>query len=939
MSVVNNQLQTLVRHQAEILLAEAIGWLHDYRKCSDEHLRVQAAKLTGQQALPRNSLVQQQQYRTLNNVQIQLVGCVRRVADLLDDSTWNRDILGQYLRRCHNTAHFDKQEPVGGKQIYPDMKLSTPFGFEKGIPNNLTSQLWGLPWNNLISYSSRQTLRAAISLLFSQTVADTRRPINEVDLWGWGLLVGALYKSALAGALLTGQISQPPDLRWRLLGVQVNGLDYFLNVSRIPDLLARQELLSQALDQVRELLEVTYPLGSEVYRDENGAIFVVPDLLNLLDIEDNNGTSLKDLILSAFAGNNNSQSSVNGEVVPQLTLEKQAWWGQDPNWPNSSNDEIPEIAAFLGVPASHSVNISEIESAWNTKYAEVCTVCGLRPQGSNPKAWERKVCDVCEQRRTNRSKTWVNEQLDRTIWIDEVADTSARLALIACTFDLTHWLDGSLSRSLLLVAPYDPQNTKGQPVTSKTPSFSRLRRIWETTRSFWQEVQQELLRQLIDDRRRLQIYLDQPASLGDFHVYDLMLGMTDLSVVWIPPQLNADGYLLSADNLGTIARRLGAEQAVYNHPASAAIFVEDYINDNFVKQGRTPSLYNPENNGNRANLLNGFQIRQIQYQQDTYATIIPLLAEPRVFMALVPADKALEIIRQIKTKYEREMGKVRNRLPLHLGVVFAPRPTPLRVVLDAGRAMLERQTVAGVWEVLCCARKMVSQGDSLPPRFQPDQAGQFAEWYEVTLQRDDQRLTWHIPALMGDGQTEDLWYPYVFLDDPTEPTTRKRYFKSRNPWKGCDGWLVHADELQVGDRVWFTPATFDFEFLDTTTRRFEIHYDTNGRRTNRRTRPFYIDDLERFDRLWEVFLCLSTTQRHQVVRTLEVTREEWFARDRNGTSVTDPVFKQFVHDTLAGAGWDWKALPQHIRDQFVAAGVRGELADLLELRMEILKEE
>jgi 1,2-phenylacetyl-CoA epoxidase PaaB subunit len=323
----------------------------------------------------------------------------------------------------------------------------------------------------------------------------------------------------------------------------------------------------------------------------------------------------------------------------------------------------------------------------------------------------------------------------------------------------------------------------------------------------------------------------------------------------------------------------------------------------------------------------------------SFVPALPLLAEPRVFMALVPADRALEVIRQIKTKYEREMGKVRNRLPLHLGVVFAPRPTPLRAVLDAGRAMLERQTVASVWEVLCCAQKMVSKGDSLPARFQPDQAGQFAEWYEVTLQKDDQRLTWHIPALMGDSQTEDLWYPYVFLDDQVEPTTRKRYFKSRNPWKGCDGWLVHAAELQVGDQVWFAPATFDFEFLDTTTRRFEIHYDTNGRRANRHTRPFYLDDLERFDRLWEVFLRLSTTQRHQVVRMIEATREEWFGQDHGGTSVTDQVFRQFVHDTLAGAEWDWKALSQNIRAQLVAAGTKGELADLLELRMEILKEE
>jgi hypothetical protein len=146
--------------------------------------------------------------------------------------------------------------------------------------------------------------------------------------------------------------------------------------------------------------------------------------------------------------------------------------------------------------------------------------------------------------------------------------------------------------------------------------------------------------------------------------------------------------------------------------------------------------------------------------------------------------------------------------------------------------------------------------------------------------------------------------------------------------------------LQVGDQVWFAPATFDFEFLDTTTRRFEIHYDTNGRRANRHTRPFYLDDLERFDRLWEVFLRLSTTQRHQVVRMIEATREEWFGQDRMVARRSPiQVFRQFVHDTLAGAEWDWKALSQNIRAQLVAAGTKGELADLLELRMEILKEE
>ena len=34
-----NKLDILAENRNALLLAEAIGWLHDYRKCSDEHLK------------------------------------------------------------------------------------------------------------------------------------------------------------------------------------------------------------------------------------------------------------------------------------------------------------------------------------------------------------------------------------------------------------------------------------------------------------------------------------------------------------------------------------------------------------------------------------------------------------------------------------------------------------------------------------------------------------------------------------------------------------------------------------------------------------------------------------------------------------------------------------------------------------------------------------
>ncbi|BCX03238.1 MAG: hypothetical protein KatS3mg053_1176 [Candidatus Roseilinea sp.] len=928
-----NQLDVLAQHREMLLLAEAIGWLHDYRKCSDEQLKVQASNPTGS-ALPRNELTNR--YSQLTGVNLQLPVGARTVTNLLDDSTWKNDLLGQYLSRCHNTAHFDKQEPVGGKQAYPDMQISSPFGLESAIPNNLTAQIWALPWASLANYSqtARQTLLSALDKLFTQVGADTRRPINEVDLWSWGLLVGALYKAALAGALLTGSIPACNNLRWRLLGVRVNGFDYLLNVDRIPDLLAKQELLNDCLNRVRDVLEVTYPVGSEVYRDENGSVFVVPDVADLLTRTDNNGQSLRSIIEQAFAQGtvkSNPRLQLGGELTPHLELEQRPWWGQDPNWSNNSfNDELPDISSLLNQRIVSPANVDDVKQHWQNRTADICTVCGLRPQGPSSKATERNVCDICEARRSGRSQRWATSETDRTIWIDEVADTNGRFALIVGQFDLTHWLDGSLLQSLLLIAPHDPQNTNNKPVTSKTPSFSRLRRIWETTRRFWHEVQEEALLKLRDDRRRLKIYLDQPPNLGPFHVYDLVVGPTDLSVVWVPPQNGAAGHLLTADNLGYIARQLGVEGAIYTSPAAAAIFVEDYLCKQFVKNTRQPILRNPDASPSqgRANLVSGIKINQIDYQNNAYATAIPILAEPRSFLMLIPANKSLEVLKQIKAKYECEMGKVRDRLPLHLGCVFAARRTPIRAVLEAGRAMLDREPLLQQWQI-----KWVDR--------QPSHV-------VLQLERSGYSVQWQIPLKMGDGTTDDLWYPYFFLetngDASKADASNRRAVKVLMPHsngKKVDEWIVHAGDLRIGETIYRWSSTFDCEFLDTTARRFEIYYDENGRRP-RRTRPFYLEDLDRLEELWRYMTRLTKTQRHQVIRTIEATREAWYGSDDNGQPTIDQVFKQFVADTLAGAAWPkgqaWNTIPDEWREKLIQAGVCGELADLAELHMEILKE-
>lgn len=948
-----SQLNALVNNHREILLAEAIGWLHDYRKCSDEQLRVQAANFSNQQGLGRNEITNR--FPALSSLNLALIGDTCSFPELLHrcQQSPNCNSLTDYLSRCHNTAHFDKQEPTGGKQNYPGVQISSPFGFEQSASSDLTNNLWALPWATLanpnFSLTNRANLIKNVAELFTQVGADTRRPINEISLWDWGTLVGALYKAAIAGALLSGQIPQARDLRWRLLSIRVDGLSYITQVDRLPDLLSREQLLTNAFDKVRHLLEEEYPLGNEVYRDENSSVFVVPDLQDLLNLTDNSGATLETLVLERFKQGTlrkDARLALSGEIKPILKLDDTSWWGQDPDWQTNtgqpSRDEIPPIKEILCQTVISPPLTEYINEFWNdqNKVAEVCRVCGLRPQGKTNRLLSRKVCNICENRRMGRCQSWATQQATETIWIDEVADTNARLALITGRFDLDDWLSGQLVESLML---NPPDSATATPGTTKNPSFSRIRRIWETTRKFWQAVKTDLKHSLTDSRQRLLLYPDPVPDLAPFHVYELDLGATTLSVAWYPIQDNGSGgYLISTDNLGCVARQLKAEKEIFTNPAAAAIFVEDYVKTEFVQANRSPKLRSSDAlvGEQNYNLLQDRRIVKTDHQDVTYSAAIPILAEPRTFMALVPADKSLEIIKAIQTKYEREMGKVRNRLPLHLGIVYFQRRTPLRSALDAGRQMLSYKSPDNqqLWQV-----QAKIQG-KLPDEKQELANGtkQFDETITLKLTHSDRTITWNVPIKMGDGTTDDVWYPYVFLKthDDSEVNGRQRAIKSIRPGATEPCWLVHAADLREGDQIYFTPSTFDFEFLDTSARRFEIYYDENGRRP-RRTRPFYLEDLDRFDILWQMLKTLETSQRHQVIQTIEATRELWYGQ-HDQESLTDPTFQQFVKDTLANAAWPrtrkWKDFTEAERQQLIDAGVRGELADLAELHMEILKE-
>jgi hypothetical protein len=943
-----HDLENLANKRDALLLAEVAVFLHDWQKCIGywkklgSNFNPSHISSVLESFQPQDPLSSSAEKFSLKH----LIEQGKDPSRAKHSPDWRIKLLGI----CHDVAHVDKDQPgmknLLGESTYEFM--ASVFGFETS-PQESSSKLYEAVQN----INQRHIFLKELEKAFNNAVGDTRRPLNEVRLWEWGASTAAFWKAIAARYVLENKVTEN-DLEWRILSINFDGLGFLEQSVTISDVLGRQASLKAALDSVRKLLEETYPLGNEVYRDENGSAFVVAGLKG----DDAEGNQLRNLLENQILNIGwKGQLELDGELKPKINIAK-------------PHKEAVVLHEILKLDLPKIIPFEDCSNRyWQGEVTSSCTACGVRPQGwgsANKKQTQeaklRNICHICLERRSKRAKTWLEsfykvgqEPLRDTIWIDEVADKYGRLALVVGQFNLDNWLSSCMVKTLMSVG--EPSKLK-----NKEPSFARIQRVWKTTQRFWQTALIDIPGATFPKvKGRLII---EPSNLTQFKLqrygsYDLVLGMTKLSV------FHDDGKLITTDNIRYAAKQLGAKCEEHESDEAAMGFVRDQLLNQQI------FIEEPTGYGSPNKLQGKLNISNVMFNVTEYSPVIPILAEPRTFMALVPAEKSLDVIKAIQTKYEREMGKVRNRLPIHLGVVYFQRRTPLRSALDAGRQMLNYKSPDNqqLWQVHSNA-----QGP-LPIEKKDLATGtkQFDKTISLELTQNDRSITWHVPARMGDGTTCDVWYPYVFLEtngDDSKINGRQRAIKSQRPGETTPCWLVHAADLKEGDWIYFTPSTFDFEFLDTSARRFEVYYDENGRRP-RQTRPFYLEDLDRFDILWKILKTLETSQRHQVIHTIEATRENWYwqnekeLEDEEKTPAKPKVFRRFVADTLTNATWakdqtEWwqsrkgwrrklieageaardERVPEELRvaKQLIDAGVCGELADLAELHMEILKE-
>ena len=404
---------------------------------------------------------------------------VKNFCEFIEKHTWGKGIRGlcRILADAHGiVSAIDKGLAGRGHRDKQKRKYtyrSSAFGYEKEIEflesHNLDEvniekirdrkkkffdELQKLLQNILdtirkgddIKYEDYKHLKNLLKNYYSQTIGETRRPINEITLYDYTYTIASLLKSNLAKILIDGWYDPKGRSKWRILKINVDILGLMSKGLKIGDILGYKKEIDDLFERIKKVIEYEYPLGNEIYRDSTGIYFSCPDLENIEQLKKELIEKLKEKFGSVFSQIEcslqlNISEKGNRSIVILAKEIDDAY--RELNYPHINNGNTHRYILNEDL-------YRDIKNLWRSGW-ELCPVCLLRPKSEK---YDR--CKVCRERYEKRAIMWIeenkkieenkenNNKKKETIWLDEIADKNNNVALIILQFDLKKWLSGEL---------------------------------------------------------------------------------------------------------------------------------------------------------------------------------------------------------------------------------------------------------------------------------------------------------------------------------------------------------------------------------------------------------------------------------------------------------------------------------------------------------------
>ena len=990
--------EKLRQHRPVLLACEAIGWLHMAGKARMEFLRhhgghkVQYNDLKWHDAeqppFPCDALLGW--IKTFSGSAIPPAAWPASIKEFTEKHR-GRDqggVLG-LLQAAHAMASgIEKNLPRDTSeyldQSLPHMWLSSPFGHPK---RNLFADppviLTERGWQRLVS-EMNQALeelkdlaqqKAAdidqwqrwrdkaigadsyIRSAFLSTLAETRLPNNDVTLWDQSYVAAALFKSAVANAILDRSFpwkckenckALKQKVRWRLLTVAVGADHYEMRAVKIGDWTGVRAVLDDFFARVADLIEVDLAVGSLLYQDSSVAIFSFPG-----ERFDENGPA------SWIEGWEQYLEQEVDRIAESLHLETPPLVCLSP--PTRSlvlmARERRRAAEVLAIPVHRPWSISHRVSEEGRRH--VCPVCRVRLNGDPSN--KGRPCRVCRERRHHRFQDWLDGRINYdTIWFEEVADRNNRLALLTVSLDLEPWLDGKRVDSLRAQAI--SEWVRFNPSLRSNPNPISPSRPWEALRDYTKNILsqwnsndpvlgslqdgfrrhagwEEFFERIVEDRadapdwdslndeqraawlaHQLFCKLPSPGRVYRFwresqeFFEDLLKEFRQIAarndnpwrlrrLLIMPDQSRSDGHWQDGTLYDGQLRGVPFS-LVYISALNGFITVSNLAR--LLKQeehgsalkGKIILVEEEETFGRPKTLAIGEvkEIRGTYSRLGVYHPVIPLEVSPLRFRVIVPLEAASDCLDLALSRWKEQFARVWDRLPLHVGIVAFERTLSFQAVLEAVRNLEDELTRRDVerWSVT---------GTEV-----------YGGIFALQLRRPDGQETLRIiPLRLPDGR-DDVFYPYLRVEDQSLRAPRD----FRHP-KGA--LYRHAPDLRLGDSVCVFPARVAALFMDSTAARFE------------KVDPIYAEDWKRVRDLWQLLVRVAPSQTALQRFWSEMSRleSEWLSGFERATP-------ELWQDTVRALLVEHLEVKGTALETLLEAALKGLLQRTLEWHMTALKE-
>lgn len=983
-----HSLERLREYRPLLLAVEAVGWLHMTGKAHADFLREYGGIETGYKyekwfqrfSFPWSDLLKW----VKDKYSLPDKAWPDSMDDFLEKHTKNGPGLLGLLQAAHGmVSGIEKNLPRKPseylEQDVTHMWLSSVFGFpERNLLVDMPQVLTRQGWNEILQEirktlemlrelgksSSKDDIGAwwdwrekALNFLrtaFTQILAETRLPNNDVTLWDQSYAAAAMFKSAVAGALLEdgfpwndGQLKR--ETRWRLLTVAVGVAHYERRAVRIGDWTGARMVLDEFFTQVRKLIETELAVGSLLYKDTGIMVFSFPgerfNAQNPLPIEKWQGYVLEHL--ERFA------KDFKLETPPYCVISE----------PTRSLvpmvSEIEKARQKVAVPIFRGWSVGD--EVGKTDSGHVCPVCLVR-QNDDPSD-KQKPCAVCNERRDKRLNNWLSSSSQDTIWLDEVADENDRLALITLGLDLGPWVEGTRLDSLRTQAisgwrqhnpklsnsdnPIDPSRpylslleyvktqiesgyNQNDPVLGSLQEGYRRERDWPT---FYEKIVEDRSRtappwdKLNGEQRakwvvhQLFCKLPSPGRVYRFwrqaesffeerlrefrgiasrhpnrwRVLRLLLKLTANTSAGWKDHNPYEGYCRNIPISLLYLEEKGSFLTICNlarllGPEEGPDALKNEEIELYDDQGRLQPLKIEE-------------VEEVGKQNvgqlGAYFPVIPLEVSPTRFRILVPPTAAAACVDRVIADWEEKFARVWDRLPLLVGVVAFPRKLSFQAVIEAARN-LEDELRSALKEEKWQVERVQIQNETVILRLKRANVGR--------------ALQYTVPTVLLDGRC-DVFYPYFAVDD----------HEVRYPldfWHPCGQVYRHITDLKPRDTLTVMPSLIATLFMDTAARRFEV------------PPPRLLSDWGKMRRLWDLITqaAESMSSLRTVWDELQRLRDSW-----EGTAPeeeVDPTWQVFISTVIANQ----LRLKGADLEQVVGAVQDGLLEWCLEWHLTMLKE-